>query len=148
MKFLLDMNLPPRWVQFLSDHGFKCVHWSNVGEYTAKDSVIMADARHFLHRGSRPHKKDPQAPWTMGGKYTRRTSSHEPTNLNAAWRVIFALFRSKRILAVNLGLAPPYVHSRYTSGQPLRAPQSSCLHYDVPSLPLTHKAGILYVPSQ
>jgi len=45
MKFLLDMNLPPRWAQFLSDHGFKCVHWSNVGEYTAKDSVIMAYAR-------------------------------------------------------------------------------------------------------
>ncbi len=31
MKLLLDMNLPPRWVQFLSDHGFECVHWSNVG---------------------------------------------------------------------------------------------------------------------
>jgi predicted nuclease of predicted toxin-antitoxin system len=45
MKFLLDMNLPPRWVQFFSDHGFECVHWSNVGEYTAKDSVIMAYAR-------------------------------------------------------------------------------------------------------
>jgi predicted nuclease of predicted toxin-antitoxin system len=45
MKFLLDMNLPPRWVQFLSDHGFKCVHWSNAGEYTAKDTVIMAYAR-------------------------------------------------------------------------------------------------------
>jgi predicted nuclease of predicted toxin-antitoxin system len=45
MKFLLDMNLPPRWVQFLSDHGFKCVHWSNVGEYTAKDSVIIDYAR-------------------------------------------------------------------------------------------------------
>jgi predicted nuclease of predicted toxin-antitoxin system len=45
MKFLLDMNLPPRWVQFFSDHGFECDHWSNVGEYTAKDSVIMAYAR-------------------------------------------------------------------------------------------------------
>jgi predicted nuclease of predicted toxin-antitoxin system len=45
MKFLLDMNLPPRWVQFFSDHGFECIHWSNVGEYTAKDSVIMTYAR-------------------------------------------------------------------------------------------------------
>ena len=45
MKFLLDMNLPPRWAQFLSDHGLECVHWSNVGECTAKDSVIMAHAR-------------------------------------------------------------------------------------------------------
>jgi predicted nuclease of predicted toxin-antitoxin system len=45
MKFLLDMNLPPRWVQFFTDHGFECIHWSTVGEYTAKDSVIMAYAR-------------------------------------------------------------------------------------------------------
>ena len=45
MKFLLDMNLPPRWVQFLPDHGFECVHWSNIGECTAKDSVIMTYAR-------------------------------------------------------------------------------------------------------
>jgi predicted nuclease of predicted toxin-antitoxin system len=45
MKFLLDMNLPPRWARFLSDYGFECVHWSNVGECTAKDSVIMTYAR-------------------------------------------------------------------------------------------------------
>ena len=45
MKLLLDMNLPPRWVQFLSGHGFECVHWSDVGECTAKDSIIMTYAR-------------------------------------------------------------------------------------------------------
>jgi len=45
MKILLDMNLPPRWAAFLSDEGFECIHWSNVGESTAKDSVIMDYAR-------------------------------------------------------------------------------------------------------
>jgi len=45
MKILLDMNLPPRWLHFLSGHGLECVHWSDVGECAAKDSVIMAYAR-------------------------------------------------------------------------------------------------------
>jgi len=44
MKLLLDMNLPPRWVQFLSGQGFECIHWSDVGEYTATDRLIMAYA--------------------------------------------------------------------------------------------------------
>ena len=45
MKLLLDMNLPPRWVQFLSGQGFECIHWSDVGEYTATDRLIMAYAK-------------------------------------------------------------------------------------------------------
>ncbi len=45
MKLLLDMNLPPRWAQFLEAEGIECVHWSKVGEPTAKDSHIMAYAR-------------------------------------------------------------------------------------------------------
>ncbi|MFH1148386.1 MAG: DUF5615 family PIN-like protein [Pseudomonadota bacterium] len=45
MKLLLDMNLPPRWVQFLSGQGLECVHWSDVGEHTATDSLIMAYAK-------------------------------------------------------------------------------------------------------
>ena len=47
MKLLLDMNLPPRWVQFLSGQGFECVHWSDVGEYTATDRLIMAYAKEY-----------------------------------------------------------------------------------------------------
>ena len=45
MRLLLDMNLPPRWVKFLSDEGFECTHWSDVGEYTVADSLIMAYAK-------------------------------------------------------------------------------------------------------
>ena len=45
MKLLLDMNLPPRWVQFLASAGLESIHWVNVGEPTAKDSQIMEYAR-------------------------------------------------------------------------------------------------------
>lgn len=45
MKLLLDMNLPPRWVQFLTAESVECIHWSDVGAPTAKDSDIMAYAQ-------------------------------------------------------------------------------------------------------
>ncbi len=44
MKFLVDMNLSPLWVPFLTDHGFEAVHWSNVGESRAPDSEIFSFA--------------------------------------------------------------------------------------------------------
>jgi predicted nuclease of predicted toxin-antitoxin system len=45
MKILLDMNLSPVWVQFLSEKGFEAVHWSQIGDPKAKDPVIMQWAR-------------------------------------------------------------------------------------------------------
>jgi predicted nuclease of predicted toxin-antitoxin system len=45
MKILLDMNLPPRWVEFLQHEGFEAVHWSTVGDACAADAVIMTWAR-------------------------------------------------------------------------------------------------------
>ena len=45
MKLLLDMNIAPRWVDFLLARGFEAVHWSSVGAPTAPDSDIMAFAR-------------------------------------------------------------------------------------------------------
>ena len=44
MKLLVDMNLSPRWVPFLSDAAHKAVHWSTVGKADATDSEIMAFA--------------------------------------------------------------------------------------------------------
>ncbi|HEX3697972.1 MAG TPA: DUF5615 family PIN-like protein [Polyangia bacterium] len=41
MKLLLDMNLPPRWVQFLATKGIEAVHWSAVGDARATDATIM-----------------------------------------------------------------------------------------------------------
>ena len=45
MKLLLDMNLSPRWVGFLTAEGFEAIHWSNVGAANATDATIMAYAR-------------------------------------------------------------------------------------------------------
>jgi predicted nuclease of predicted toxin-antitoxin system len=45
MKILIDMNLPPRWVQVLAAAGWEAVHWSQVGSRTASDREIMAWAR-------------------------------------------------------------------------------------------------------
>ncbi len=41
MKFLVDMNLSPGWVSFLSDAGFAAVHWSEVGRGDASDIELM-----------------------------------------------------------------------------------------------------------
>jgi predicted nuclease of predicted toxin-antitoxin system len=41
MKLLVDMNLPPRWVEFLAANGIEAAHWSGVGDPRASDGVIM-----------------------------------------------------------------------------------------------------------
>ncbi|MDL2271830.1 DUF5615 family PIN-like protein [Desulfovibrio sp. OttesenSCG-928-I05] len=45
MKLLLDMNIAPRWVDFLRTRDVEAVHWSSVGEPGAPDAEIMAFAR-------------------------------------------------------------------------------------------------------
>jgi predicted nuclease of predicted toxin-antitoxin system len=45
MKLLIDMNLPPRWVQVFSEAGWEAVHWSKMGPPTASDREIMAWAK-------------------------------------------------------------------------------------------------------
>ena len=37
MKILIDMNLPPRWVQVFAASGWEAVHWSQVGATNASD---------------------------------------------------------------------------------------------------------------
>ena len=49
MRLLIDMNLTPRWVQFLEDAGHEVVHWSSVGAGTAKDSEICDYARRHTY---------------------------------------------------------------------------------------------------
>jgi len=41
MRLLLDMNLPPTWIDFLEREGFQSVHWSNIGPHDAPDREIM-----------------------------------------------------------------------------------------------------------
>lgn len=45
MRILIDMNLPPRWVQVFAAEGWEARHWSQVGAPTASDREIMAWAR-------------------------------------------------------------------------------------------------------
>lgn len=41
MKFLVDMNLSPKWCAILQAEGWESVHWSDVGSATAPDHEIM-----------------------------------------------------------------------------------------------------------
>lgn len=41
MKIVIDMNLSPEWVSVLESHGYKTIHWSEVGDPRAADQVIM-----------------------------------------------------------------------------------------------------------
>ncbi len=45
MKLVIDMNLSPTWVGFLTSRGFEATHWSTVGAPAAPDAAIMAWAR-------------------------------------------------------------------------------------------------------
>jgi len=45
MKILIDLNLPPRWVQWFANAGWEALHWSKVGSPTASDREIMVWAR-------------------------------------------------------------------------------------------------------
>ena len=44
MKLLVDMNLSPKWVGLFHHSGWEALHWSAVGQPTARDSEIMAFA--------------------------------------------------------------------------------------------------------
>lgn len=41
MKILVDMNLPPSWVEVLAAAGHQALHWSEVGDQRASDRTIM-----------------------------------------------------------------------------------------------------------
>jgi predicted nuclease of predicted toxin-antitoxin system len=45
MKFLLDMNLSPDWIEVFTNEGWSAIHWSKVGDPTATDRVLMDWAR-------------------------------------------------------------------------------------------------------
>jgi predicted nuclease of predicted toxin-antitoxin system len=45
IKIIVDMNLPPRWVTFLKNEGWRAVHWSSIGNPGATDTDIMRYAK-------------------------------------------------------------------------------------------------------
>ena len=44
MRLLVNMNLSPRWVDFLRAAGHEATHWADIGEVAATDAHIMAVA--------------------------------------------------------------------------------------------------------
>jgi predicted nuclease of predicted toxin-antitoxin system len=49
MRILIDMNLPPRWVDFFADHGLNAIHWSTIGPLNAPDSEVLEWVREHNH---------------------------------------------------------------------------------------------------
>jgi predicted nuclease of predicted toxin-antitoxin system len=45
MRFVIDMNLSPSWVDVFAQRGWEGLHWSQVGDPRAEDVVIMHWAR-------------------------------------------------------------------------------------------------------
>lgn len=41
MKFLVDMNMSPRWVEVLREAGFDSIHWREIGAPDAPDEVLF-----------------------------------------------------------------------------------------------------------
>jgi predicted nuclease of predicted toxin-antitoxin system len=41
MRFLVDMNLSPSWVDYLTNSGFEAVHWSSIGQGGESDADLM-----------------------------------------------------------------------------------------------------------
>jgi predicted nuclease of predicted toxin-antitoxin system len=55
MKFLVDMNLSPLWVPFLTNQGFEAVHWSTVGQPWAPGEIVVRairTAEQYLEAGA------------------------------------------------------------------------------------------------
>jgi len=45
MKVIIDMNLSPKWADFLKENTIEAVHWSSIGFPDAPDSEIIAYAK-------------------------------------------------------------------------------------------------------
>ena len=45
MKILVDMNLSPKWAEFLRENGIEAAHWSSIGSPDASDNEIITYAK-------------------------------------------------------------------------------------------------------
>lgn len=45
MRFLIDMNLSPEWVDFFRKENLEAVHWSQIGDPRASDTEIFNYAK-------------------------------------------------------------------------------------------------------
>lgn len=42
MRFVIDMNLSPRWAEYLGSSGHEAVHWQAIGAPSDKDEIVLA----------------------------------------------------------------------------------------------------------
>ena len=49
IKLVVDVGLPPAWVDVFATHGWPAVHWSDVGDPRAQDRVVVTWAREHGH---------------------------------------------------------------------------------------------------
>jgi predicted nuclease of predicted toxin-antitoxin system len=49
MKILVDMNLSPRWVDFLRSAGYEATHRSKIGPHDARDDIVLRWAVDHSH---------------------------------------------------------------------------------------------------
>jgi len=49
IKLVVDVSLPPAWVDVFVAYGWPAVHWTSVGDPRATDRVVMAWAREHVH---------------------------------------------------------------------------------------------------
>lgn len=49
MKFVIDVNLSPAWCPVLKSQDWEAVHWREIGDIRAPDSLIMEWARENKH---------------------------------------------------------------------------------------------------
>lgn len=49
MKFVIDMNLGPEWIDCLATVGHTAVHWSTIGRRDESDAAIMRWAHEHDH---------------------------------------------------------------------------------------------------
>ena len=49
IKLVVDVSLPPAWVEVFTGCGWIAVHWSMVGDPRATDRIVMAWAREQGH---------------------------------------------------------------------------------------------------
>ena len=49
IKLVVDVSLPPAWVDVFVAYGWPAVHWTSVGNPRATDRVVMTWAREHVH---------------------------------------------------------------------------------------------------
>jgi len=73
MKLLIDMNLSPKWCNFLADAGVESSHWSTVGSYDAPDSPEVIGGRVIVALGQMASELHEGALLTIDPNRTRIT---------------------------------------------------------------------------